>query len=217
MFCSIECRTVANEKFHQFDCGLNGDAFEKFFSIAVKASLRSFFEALFIFDGSVEELKQFLLSNNDTKDVTVFDVDVRDVEYQKHIFHVMNSLCTNEKKRSTVEKFRQAIVCTILCDFLRRHSRLNDILSNDEHAKLFMNFMFKHIQIAESNYHELYSLSPQQRHQVNEQFGVGSFPFSSLLNHSCAPNVFRLTFDGFNHVVVSREIKNGEQIFDNYG
>lgn len=215
MFCSPQCMNEANEKFHQFECDFNADGFGSFFTIAVRASLCTFSEALHLFDGSIDKLKNFI--SNNAIDGTVFDVDVRDVMYKRHLLIAMNSLCTNEHNRPTVEKFRRAIVCAILCDLLSEHSRMHSMLSDAGNANFFMRFMHRHTQIAESNYHELYALSPQKPYQHNEQFGVGSFPFASLINHSCSPNVFRLTFNSFNHIIVSKRIEKGHEILDNYG
>lgn len=176
--------------------------------MAISASFRTFLMTLNLFD-NLESLNQFTIKNINAVTKTVFDLDVSGDMSKQLTFLVLDSLCTNEQRRPIVEKFRRAIVCTILCDFLKKHSDMRYMLCNDENIKFFINFLYKHTQIAESNYHELYALT--------EQFGVGSFPFSSLLNHSCAPNVFRLTFDGSNYIVASREISKGEQIFDNYG
>ena len=47
--------------------------------------------------------------------------------------------------------------------------------------------------------------------------GVGVYPFSSLLNHSCSPNVQKNPFDGGKVVmVVIRSIPAGGQLFDGY-
>lgn len=214
MFCSEKCLIEANEKFHKFECDFpNG--FETFLTIAVRASLRTFFEALNIFNGSLDNLNLMLANKN--PDFTIFDVDMEDVMYKQQLFTALHTLSTNLDRRSVIEKFRRAIVCSILGDFFQKHSRLSSTLSSGEKNKFLMSFLYQHTQIAESNFHELYALSPHTSHQENEQFGVGSFPFCSLLNHSCAPNVIRLTFDGYNHIVVSRRIMKGEQIFDNYG
>lgn len=217
MFCSKKCIKEANKKFHSIECDFNAGGFGTFYNVAMRASLRAFLVALSIFDGSNNDLKQFMSSNKAAPDVTVFDVDTRDGMFMKQLLLAMNSLCTNAEKRSSVEMFRRAIACTILCDFLRKHSKLSVILSDEENAIFFMSFILKHSLIAESNYHELYALSPRKPHQVNEQFGVGGFAFSSLLNHSCSPNVLRLTFDGSNYIIVSRRIEKNDQIFDNYG
>lgn len=205
----------ANKKFHKFECDYpNG--FETFLTIAVRASLRTFYEALNIFDDSLESLRDFVI-RSENSEATIFDADINNVTYKKQIFSAVDTLSTNEESRSTVDKFRRAIVCSILSDFFQKNSRLSDTLNCVEKNKFFMSFVYKHTQVAESNFHELYALSPQTSHQENEQFGVGSFPFCSLLNHSCSPNVFRLTFDGLNYIVASRRIMKGEQIFDNYG
>ena len=50
-----------------------------------------------------------------------------------------------------------------------------------------------------------------------EKYGVGIFPFMSLLNHSCYPNVNTITVDNKFVLTVSRPIKAGEQIFITYG
>lgn len=213
MFCSQNCMNEANEKFHRFECEFSSD-FGTFFTTSVRASLRIFFEGLHIFNGSFLELQRFC---HNESDLTVFDANVKEAEYRHQLFAALNGLCTNELRRSPIEQLRRAIVCTILCDFMEKHSKLSEALKISENLKFFMNFMFKHTQVAESNFHELYALSPQKSHQDNEQFGVGAFPFSSLLNHSCAPNVIRLTFNGFNFIIASRRIDQGEQIFDNYG
>lgn len=217
MFCSKKCMNEASKKFHNIECDFNIGGFGTFYNVAIRASLRAFLVALSIFDGSINELKQFMNSNETAPDVTVFDVDMGDGMFMKQLLLAMNSLCTNAEKRSSVELFRRAIACTILCDFLGKHSQLSVVLSDEDNAIFFMKFISKHSLIAESNYHELYALSPHTSHQVNEQFGVGGFPFSSLLNHSCSPNVLRLTFDGSNYIIVSRKIEKGNQIFDNYG
>lgn len=218
MFCSSECENKANDKFHHIECDFSCEDFDNFFTTAIKAAFRTFLQAFSIFEGSIEKLRQYLMKNVE-RDLTAFDLNFnnKDEVYQRDVILAMNALSTNEEKRQVVEKFRRAIVCTILSEFLQSYSRLKDALRNEENEIFFLSFMFRHIQIAESNYHELYALSPVKLHQDNEQFGVGSFPFSSLLNHSCAPNVLRLTFNGFNCIVVSRKIQKGEQVFDNYG
>lgn len=213
MFCSQNCMNEANEKFHKFECELSS-GFGIFFTTSVRAALRIFLEGLHIFDGSFEKFQEFFHNNSEA---TVFDANLKEAQYTQQLYAALNELCTNELRRSTIEQFRRAIVCTILCDFMEKHSRLNEALKFSGNLKFFMNFMFKHTQVAESNFHELYALSPQKSQQENEQFGVGAFPFSSLLNHSCAPNVIRLTFNGFNYIIVSRRIEKGDQIFDNYG
>jgi SET domain-containing protein len=50
-----------------------------------------------------------------------------------------------------------------------------------------------------------------------ESIGKAVFPFASLLNHSCAPNVARIDVESKMYLVLKRPIKAGEQLFDSYG
>ena len=54
-------------------------------------------------------------------------------------------------------------------------------------------------------------------YEFGETFGSSIFPFMSLLNHSCYPNVTHITVDNKYVLTVTRPIKNGEQIFISYG
>lgn len=216
MFCSIKCMTEANKKFHRYECDILCDNFWRFFSTAVRSAFRILLQAFHDTDESFEKFKQMFKNNNDL-DFTVFDVDIESVLFEKQLFIAMNHLCTNEKHRSEVEKFRRAIVSTIFCDYLQKQPKLKHFFSDNNKNRFFMNFMYRQTQIAESNFHELYALSPDKVFQENKQYGVGSFPFASLLNHSCSPNVFRLTHDGFNYIITSRCLEKGDQVFDNYG
>ena len=54
-------------------------------------------------------------------------------------------------------------------------------------------------------------------YQFAEDIGSGIFPFMSLLNHSCYPNVDTTAVDNKIVLTVSRPIKAGEQIFITYG
>lgn len=201
----------ANKKFHKLECDFAGQAFDIFFTISVKSALRTFLEAVHICGGSVEELNHFLKKHEDSTENSTLESS------QRKILLALEMLTTNEGQRHVVDKFRKISACAILTDFLLKHSKLADLLHKNNNAKFFKKFLYKHIQIAETNYHELYALSPERRHQENEQFGVASFPFSSLLSHSCCPNVMRFTYDARNCIIVSRDIEEGEQIFDNYG
>lgn len=50
-----------------------------------------------------------------------------------------------------------------------------------------------------------------------EAFGGGILAFSSLLNHSCYPNVTHVAVEGKVVLIVTRPIKAGEQIFMSFG
>lgn len=47
--------------------------------------------------------------------------------------------------------------------------------------------------------------------------GSAVYPFCSLLNHSCAPNILRVSTGSRTVLVALRVVEIGEQLFDNYG
>jgi SET domain len=50
-----------------------------------------------------------------------------------------------------------------------------------------------------------------------QQYGKGIFLFASLFNHSCMPNIERVSFDNKLVFIANQPIKAGEQIFITYG
>lgn len=66
------------------------------------------------------------------------------------------------------------------------------------------------------NAHTVYSIEDLESKDRSLPLGTGLFPIGAIFNHSCTPNVFgffvRSTF-----IFVSRGVKAGEELTDNYG
>lgn len=216
MFCSEECRKIGNEKFHKYECGLV-TALDELFSKTYLIALRTFFEALDV-SKTPAQLKEFLDSIKDSNS-TIMDFKYTDPESQrKNALHSLDALVTVEKSPfcTVSDLFQRSNVCAILCNVMLNHSpALKSILQTESDKKLFRTFIFKQTQISAMNYHGLNSLLQGSIEQ--KQFGSASLPFCSLINHSCAPNVVRVSFGTNVYVITNRTIKKGEQIFDNYG
>lgn len=71
MFCSQTCREEAWNKFHNFECPIAERILK---SGVMQIAMRIFFQALNVFDGSVEDLQSYL-RNCDNSSVSVFDFD----------------------------------------------------------------------------------------------------------------------------------------------
>lgn len=216
MFCSEKCLQSANKKFHRFECGISQSNFDLYFTKQTTIALRTFYEALNICGNSIEELK-ILFNESNCAEFTAFDLNIKDCNFKKMYFNVINSLCTNQEFRRSDDVLCRYATAIILHDFLIKHSSLKNIIESDVNKSFFIRAIFKLTQIAESNFHELYALAPNKERQMNEQFGIGCYGFASLLSHSCSPNVVRITFNGSNYIIATRKIYKGEQIFDNYG
>jgi SET domain len=120
-------------------------------------------------------------------------------------------------------------------DIFQQIFQLDECLSRmwKIHEKFIAKFLTKQVQIGTLNYHEVYGYPLKVGGLVADDvekfqkslaykrgmisFGNGSFPFSSLINHSCAPNVVKTFIDDKAVLIVQRPIKANEQIFDNYG
>ncbi len=71
--------------------------------------------------------------------------------------------------------------------------------------------------ICVTNNYSLYRTFEANGKIKSEKIGMAVFPFASLFNHSCAPNVSRINLGSKMYLVVKRSIKAGEQLFNSYG
>lgn len=220
MFCSENCKWMASKKFHFIECDFV-ECWQMLFTKVIQTTFRTFCEAMFICDGSIVKLEKFLTDEMEFGS-TIFDFDfskndVEDVNSRKKLFRAVHNLVTNEVNRGFIDDFHRSGSCAILYDFCSKYTPLRDTIKMKQHWDLFNRFIYKHSQIAALNFHELYALAANTLEQENVQFGSGSFPFCSLINHSCAPNLMRITFDCSNYVIILRKILKGGQLFDSYG
>ena len=214
MFCSDDCVKLGNEKFHKYEC----EVIDKLNSLGTKIlriALRTFFEALHVCSGNVEELKS-LINENQNSSRTVFDFDFP--FDRKNVLQAIDALESNESARIGADLFQRSGIVAIISNLILKHSPLKHVLTTDEDQDFFKCFIFKQTQIAASNYHGLFnSVIKKSEIESNTQHGSGSFPFCSLINHSCAPNIVRVTSGCKNHIIINRPIPAGGQLFDNYG
>lgn len=213
MFCSTECEKNS-ASFHQFECPVMELILSPTLTSTMKMALRIFFIALSTFERSITELETFFNSN--TKPLTIFDVtsstDVREM------IMVLNSLIFNSNVEVHEKLFDEIFLTS---------TTLKAIWSS--HRTFIRMFLKKHTQIGTMNYHEIYNWPLKKSGLSNVEktklayksevvaIGSGSYPFISLINHHCAPNVNRIFVQDKNVLIVQRPIKKGEQLFDNYG
>ena len=214
MFCSDECAIIGNDKFHKYECAI----VDKLNSLATKIlriSVRTFFEALHVCNGSFNELKALIEKNRDSG-ITIFDFET--LMTPKNVLQAVDALAANEESRSKADLFQRSGTVAIICDLLIDHTNVRDLIATDDDRDFFYRFIFKQTQIAACNYHGLYNgVVKMSEINSNPQYGSGSFPFCSMMNHSCSPNLVRVTSENKNYVVINRPVMPGGQLFDNYG
>ena len=131
---------------------------------------------------------------------TVFDFDLSnpdDPMYEKNLLIAVNSLST------VVEVEFEGLSST------ETHIKLEEQEFKTKSA-------LKYLRIWCTNAFEMLILFESSTEKAG-MYGSGVFPFMSLLNHSCYPNVDTVAVDNKFVLTVTRPIKAGEQIFITYG
>lgn len=157
---------------------------------------RMFFEAMGIFK-KLSKLEEFIDGHSEVR--TIFDFDLSEMDAkqkQKTLLQVVNSLQQNklpEKMKPKMDKNVQLV---------------QSITKNPKNRKFIDRFLRQQMEITITN---SFGISPR-----GQCIGSGIFPLSSLLNHSCAPNVVRIAVDNKLAFVVSRPIEKNAQLFISY-
>lgn len=207
MFCSQTCLTAA-EDFHEFECPISDFLME---FEQTRVVLRLVIRAIQSFD-SIDDLMQLML---EPASVTTFSFDHNNELTAKQRYHQVHSLLTNEDQQSDMDMIFGSIYATLLYSKLLEHTSVKDMLSFDESeaARVALAELVHHsFLIVRQNCHMLLTFDAKK----SENIGGGIYPFASLINHSCSPNIFRISSGTRNVFVVLRVIKKGEQLVDCY-
>jgi SET and MYND domain-containing protein 4 len=205
MFCS-DCREIAL-KIHRYECSI----MSQLKSGSVHIALRIFFISLSVFDGDIEKLQDFV-NEIDRTASTVYDFDFTDTNScgnVKNYLRCLNSLSRSSKNFSL--EFHAEV--------MRNHPMLKDLWA--EHENFIRKFLQRQCQTNDLYFHGIFGGSLRKEDTVNTKslqmsIGSGWFPFCSLINHSCAPNVMRIYVEGKVALVACRPISAGQQLFDCY-
>lgn len=202
MFCNVNCMMQAHG-YHQHDCSI-ASAFESLREDQV--IIRSFFRAVSIVDGSIEELEELFNKCLALPNRTIFDFDFsnsNDPEYGKNQLRVALSL-SHEQNLKKIH-FDNSIYKMQL--MLRG-------FWTPKHAEFVRKFLLHLEQLQFS------STAPVGRRSLMvdkpEVIGAGKYLFAGLINHSCSRNVVELTVEDKMCLVVVKPIEPGEQIFESY-
>lgn len=201
---------MATNRYHGYECLIIDQLLK---SGSVHMSIRLFFIALSAFDGSIDNLKDFM-KQNENRNATVFDFDMSLREGNDKILLLALLSLVKSSKMFALQHHE---------DILKNHPQfINDWQNNHE---FILKFLLRICQTSDWNFHGIFSGSSQVKTDQNavkllsnlqQSIGSGSLLFSSLINHSCASNVLRVCVDGKIVFVVCRPIAKGSQIFDCY-
>jgi hypothetical protein len=222
---------MARQQFHRFECG-SIEVMDLGFPVSIQTALHGFLEALWVFDNDPVALGDFLSSLGSTPDWSVLDLDfsgLSEAEVKKGLLLAMESVQSTEVSSSTLQLLYLSNITALFAQFMLNQTPLGKLINSKESVALFHRSLYKLqltainsnqslIELCEENWDS--SVDAMFQNKVTpelSQFGTGSYPFCSLLNHSCIENVRKVAWETKMCVVVVRPIKAGGQIFLNYG
>lgn len=176
---------------------------------------RIFFKSLDICGGSLDKLKEILRFSSSVKfsNKTIFDFDLsnpNDPLYNYNLLLTVNSL----KLLPMIQNDSAAYMIDYCC---------NELFKNPEERQIAKVFMARFYQISQKNSFQFSWVDASKvpanpmNFDSSKVIGRALFPFGSLLNHSCIPNIETQAVDNKFAYIVRLPIAKGEQIFSNYG
>lgn len=204
MFCSGKCLSDAKKAFHIYECPINDTLLT---SGVMQMSMRIFFQSLAMFNGSIEDLEKFFYKH-EVRSASVFDFDTMDsddaIGARNNLISLL-CLCRNATDNATDSPEK----------FFKIHPKLSHLWDSNE--SFIRKFILRTLQAGDSNFHGISGWSVKKfSNEMPQMIGIGCYPFMSLINHSCAPNINRIYVDDKMFLLVERPVKEGEQIFDCY-
>lgn len=213
MFCSDFCQESAHYLYHKYECAINS----KINNVQeLVHQMRSFFHALFFFDGDIQYLQDFMESRGNVKK-TVFDYDMSEWS-QRTAQHSMLIFDSFEAPAVSQISF-------VISSVFEAHPLLAEMWST--HKAFIMSFLIRHSDIQRfiaEDLHKWPSNGGQHmtRHRKNKavkvmryqkQVGKGYYLFCPLITRSLTPNVHR-HLNEYNKLclIVSRDIQIGENL-----
>ncbi|XP_058454681.1 SET and MYND domain-containing protein 4-like isoform X2 [Malaya genurostris] len=214
MFCSEICQQKAFESYHRIECPIIKHM-QKLFTKVILMALRTTTVAISSFSYNLEDLMKHVEALEGSS-LNPFDLDWTDL-HAKQVYSTIHMLSTNQALRNPSDLIQRSVFSIVMSKALLTNTSLRDICgSNESYRNLIQQLIFRHAQTSPINMHPITYVNPSLGETV--RFAGGAFPILSMVNHSCAPNVLRMTLsNGQTALVVDRPIKKGGQLFDDYG
>jgi hypothetical protein len=196
---------IAEENFHNFECDIT-EILHK--SGIMQMAMRIFFQALNMFDGSIEEMQKFLEKYKNSS-TSVYDFDFTKLnEKEKPKIFLALLFCSPHRDKISFEDVS-------FLKIFKTHPYLIELWTR--HQNFIEDFMTRLVDIYGRYFHGISEWSRKEPDiEFSQMIGTGFYAFASLINHSCYPNVNRIYQDEKVYIIAARPIKKGEQIFDCY-
>ena len=203
MFCSKKCLESAAQGFHQYECSILPALSE---TGNWRMTFKNFFHALSICDGSIEKLEKLMQESDELSSTSVFNYDFSDVTTDEYLKNQLMCMLSLERKVEVdIKDFSEIFM---------QQPKLAKMWP--DHKQFINRFLERMMQVEILNFHGIKGRSLSKSNPYRACLGDGGYTFSSLINHSCCPNVMRICVDSRMVMIVERPIKPGEQLFDCY-
>ncbi|KOC68328.1 SET and MYND domain-containing protein 4 [Habropoda laboriosa] len=219
MYCSEECKTSEWEKYHDMECAIVPHMlkmkFNKLDVFSLRLAIQNVKEATSIPDLR-EELKEVDSCNDPrTKGFS------KNGTFPSDKYRSVLGLVTNTEKRSVQDLFRRSLDSCFILYYLATCTNMfgTPLKKNLSELIKYSNVTFvgglilRYQQVVPSNMHsdnEVCGLEYREHGSV-------ALPFASLMNHSCNANTTGVSSSGHMIIYALYPIKEGEQIFSEYG
>lgn len=187
-FCSVDCKN--RNQIHKFECG----TFHSHLQHELRFEIKALLIAIVSFS-NVDDLIQFvedtLLENSEKLPMSLNEDDLKS---KYHFFFKLNTSAPHDFALKSAY---------IVYEYAISLPKIHDLFNNDRKMHFLMHLIMHHCLNSKTN----------SDASENSKF-VGYV--SSLLNHSCAPNVISLFLGNSIICVTGRPIQKGEQLFTRY-
>ncbi|XP_058448673.1 SET and MYND domain-containing protein 4-like [Malaya genurostris] len=219
MFCSEMCQQKAYQSYHRIECSVN-KYLQNLFTKVILMALRTTTITISSFDYDLSNLLQHVQTLEGSS-LNPFDIDWTNTD-SREVYSTVHMFATNQTQRSASDLVQRSIFCIVMSETLLNNTPLISLCgSNESYRDLIRVLVFRHSQTSPVSMHTMSCINyfPNEIEQFKDcQLACASFPIQSLINHSCEPNIQRITIpNGRIAMIVLRPIEKGGQLFDNYG
>lgn len=218
MFCNEECCEDAIKRYHGLECSVmkHVRCDLTLLSATDRLAIRLTFTALSEFE-SLDELFAFA-TEVDRGDYNIFTMDFsgRNVGSKERYgpVHTLKMADETPLSRRVVDGLQKS-VCTAIMNQVEGSS------FDEKRFEHLLKIMHRHAHVVLLNSHQLHDVGAlyelRQAASNKKSRTTGIYPIVSMMNHACVPNVLQSVFGNKMFITVSRPIKAGHQVFDNYG
>lgn len=215
MFCNQACYDEGFNKFHKYECPII-DYINGVMSTSSLCALRTVITAITMFP-SYADFCEFIEEHRE-EDTNLFAIDYQTNSRELQSYGPIRSLTPSKEELSII--FHNVLLTTIFYRLLFFHTSMGQFFSTSRSMEIFVETIYQHLLRFGNNGTALTTLTSvfreasEKNNDVLDEFALGLFPFRSMLNHSCSPNVVCISLGTKLLISVLKPIRAGEELFE---